>query len=259
MKERVGEVFAGTISAVTAFGIFVALDAIYIEGLVRPELGEDYFQFDPIKHQMLWRAQRQAFPSRRPGPGQAGTCRPGKQQDRFRCWRPLMPRGRRGSCRRRRHLIPGAGAAGRQPARVGSGGSPGRMSRPPAKPCRRRKSGSQACRQKAAPLQDRGKAPAKKAAKSGARSDPDGAGRSDEINPSGRLNRLRPLAVNLPGTSIGRNLVVHTCNAQTDLDELIGSEQWEGSRLLFRLRPAGAGHAQGRGTGPGEQRRAIGP
>ncbi len=31
--------------------------------------------------------------------------------------------------------------------------------------------------------------------------------------------------------------MVHTCNAQTDLDELIGSEQWEGSRLLFRYGP----------------------
>jgi len=54
MKERIGEVFDGTISAVTGFGIFVALDAIYIEGLVHvSELGEDYFQFDNIKHQML--------------------------------------------------------------------------------------------------------------------------------------------------------------------------------------------------------------
>ena len=54
MKERVGEVFDGTISAVTAFGIFVALDQVYIEGLVHvSELGQDYFQFDNIKHQML--------------------------------------------------------------------------------------------------------------------------------------------------------------------------------------------------------------
>ena len=54
MKERIGEVFDGTISAVTGFGIFVALDAIYVEGLVHvSELGEDYFQFDNVKHQML--------------------------------------------------------------------------------------------------------------------------------------------------------------------------------------------------------------
>ncbi len=54
MKERIGEVFTGTISAVTAFGIFVALDEVYVEGLVHvSELGQDYFQFDNVKHQML--------------------------------------------------------------------------------------------------------------------------------------------------------------------------------------------------------------
>ena len=50
MKERIGEEFSGTISAETAFGIFVALDTIYIEGLVHvSELGAAYFQFDNIK------------------------------------------------------------------------------------------------------------------------------------------------------------------------------------------------------------------
>ena len=54
MKERIGEVFDGTISAVTAFGIFVALDSVYVEGLVHvSDLGADYYQFDNIKHQML--------------------------------------------------------------------------------------------------------------------------------------------------------------------------------------------------------------
>ena len=54
MKERIGESFSGTISAVTSFGIFVALDEVYVEGLIHvSELGEEYFQFDNIKHQML--------------------------------------------------------------------------------------------------------------------------------------------------------------------------------------------------------------
>ena len=62
MKERIGEEFSGTISAVTAFGIFVALDTIYIEGLVHvSELGADYFQFDNIKHQMLGERTGQRF------------------------------------------------------------------------------------------------------------------------------------------------------------------------------------------------------
>ncbi|MDR2637381.1 MAG: ribonuclease R [Zoogloeaceae bacterium] len=62
MKERIGEVFAGSIAAVTAFGIFVALDEVYVEGLVHvSELGADYFQFDPVKHQMLGERTGQRF------------------------------------------------------------------------------------------------------------------------------------------------------------------------------------------------------
>jgi ribonuclease R len=54
MKERIGEEFDGTIAAVVPFGVFVALDSVYVEGLVHvSELGEDYFQYDNIKHQML--------------------------------------------------------------------------------------------------------------------------------------------------------------------------------------------------------------
>ncbi|MDR3086433.1 MAG: S1 RNA-binding domain-containing protein, partial [Azoarcus sp.] len=54
MRDRIGEEFDGTISAVVPFGAFVALDTVYVEGLVHvSELGEDYFQFDATKHQML--------------------------------------------------------------------------------------------------------------------------------------------------------------------------------------------------------------
>ncbi len=54
MRDRIGESFAGTIAAVVPFGIFVALDEVYVEGLVHvSELGEEYFQYDSVKHQML--------------------------------------------------------------------------------------------------------------------------------------------------------------------------------------------------------------
>jgi ribonuclease R len=54
MREHLGSVFDGTISSVTGFGIFIALDGIYTEGLVHvSELGQDYFHFDATKHQML--------------------------------------------------------------------------------------------------------------------------------------------------------------------------------------------------------------
>ena len=54
MRDRIGEEFHGTIAGVVPFGVFVALDSVYVEGLVHvSELGEDYFQFDNVKHQML--------------------------------------------------------------------------------------------------------------------------------------------------------------------------------------------------------------
>lgn len=53
IKNKLGEEFNGTISAVTQFGIFVQLDDIYIEGLVHiTELGADYFQFDDARHEL---------------------------------------------------------------------------------------------------------------------------------------------------------------------------------------------------------------
>jgi ribonuclease R len=46
MRDKIGEVFTGKISAVTSFGVFVLLDGVYVEGLVHiSELGKDYFHF----------------------------------------------------------------------------------------------------------------------------------------------------------------------------------------------------------------------
>ncbi len=54
MQDKVGEEFSGTVSSVTSFGIFVALDDVYVEGLVHiSELGTDYFHFDQAKHRLL--------------------------------------------------------------------------------------------------------------------------------------------------------------------------------------------------------------
>ncbi len=54
MRERVGESFQASISGVAPFGIFVALDEVYVEGMVHvSELGNDYFQFDAGRHQLL--------------------------------------------------------------------------------------------------------------------------------------------------------------------------------------------------------------
>ena len=54
MQDRIGESFEGSISGVTGFGVFVALDDIYIEGLVHiSELGRDYYHFDAGKHELM--------------------------------------------------------------------------------------------------------------------------------------------------------------------------------------------------------------
>ncbi len=51
MMDKVGQEFAGRVSGVTSFGIFVELIDIYVEGLVHiSTLPEDYYQFDPIHH-----------------------------------------------------------------------------------------------------------------------------------------------------------------------------------------------------------------
>jgi ribonuclease R len=53
MQDKIGEVFAGTVSGVTHFGLFVTLDGLNVDGLVHvTELGNDYFHFDPIHHAM---------------------------------------------------------------------------------------------------------------------------------------------------------------------------------------------------------------
>ncbi|MBN8476251.1 ribonuclease R [Sulfuritalea sp.] len=54
MKDRVGEIFEGSISSVVPFGIFVALDGVFVEGLVHvSDLGQDYFHFEEKSHAMV--------------------------------------------------------------------------------------------------------------------------------------------------------------------------------------------------------------
>jgi ribonuclease R len=62
MQDKVGETYTGTIGGVTAFGCFVALDDLYVEGLLHiSELGKDYYHFDPIKHELLGERTKQRY------------------------------------------------------------------------------------------------------------------------------------------------------------------------------------------------------
>jgi ribonuclease R len=54
MQDKLGEVYDGTVSGVTSFGLFVALDDVYVEGLLHvTELGNDYFHHEKARHEMV--------------------------------------------------------------------------------------------------------------------------------------------------------------------------------------------------------------
>ena len=53
MRERVGEQFAGRITGVAPFGVFVTLNELYVDGLVHvSELGSEYFQYNEASHEL---------------------------------------------------------------------------------------------------------------------------------------------------------------------------------------------------------------
>ncbi len=53
MREHLGEEFGGVVSSVTAFGVFVTLDTLFVEGLVHiTELGGDYYRFDEARQEL---------------------------------------------------------------------------------------------------------------------------------------------------------------------------------------------------------------
>ncbi|MDW5441856.1 ribonuclease R [Polaromonas sp. SM01] len=53
MREHLGEEFGGVVTSAAGFGIFVTLDAMYVEGLVHiTELGGEYFRFDEARQEL---------------------------------------------------------------------------------------------------------------------------------------------------------------------------------------------------------------
>ena len=62
MQGKVGELYEGTISGVTSFGMFVELDNIYVEGLVHiTALPVDYYHFDPVGHRLNGERQGKSY------------------------------------------------------------------------------------------------------------------------------------------------------------------------------------------------------
>jgi ribonuclease R len=61
MKDKVGERFAGVISAVVEFGLFVELERWFVEGLVRVEDLGGGFELDPVLHALVDPTTGRAF------------------------------------------------------------------------------------------------------------------------------------------------------------------------------------------------------
>ena len=62
MREHVGESFAGVVTAVTGFGLFVELTDIYVEGLVHiSALPADYYHFDATHHRLAGERSGRSF------------------------------------------------------------------------------------------------------------------------------------------------------------------------------------------------------
>ncbi len=62
MMDKVGEVFEGTITSATGFGLFVELDKIYVEGLIHvTSLDHDYYHFDAAHHRLVGERTGQVF------------------------------------------------------------------------------------------------------------------------------------------------------------------------------------------------------
>lgn len=62
LRDQVGAVFHGLVSAATSFGLFVELKDLYVEGLVHiTALPHDYYRFEPAQHRLVGERTRKVF------------------------------------------------------------------------------------------------------------------------------------------------------------------------------------------------------
>lgn len=62
MSSRIGQEYAGKVTGVTSFGLFVALDDEFIEGLVHvTSLKNDYYRYDAIRHQLVGEVTKSSY------------------------------------------------------------------------------------------------------------------------------------------------------------------------------------------------------
>jgi ribonuclease R len=62
MVDKIGEEYEGIITGVTAFGIFIQLKELHVEGMVHvTNLERDFYEFDPIGHRLIGERSGQVF------------------------------------------------------------------------------------------------------------------------------------------------------------------------------------------------------
>ena len=62
LLDKVGAEYDGIITGVASFGVFVELEAIYVEGLVHvTSLPKDYYRFDPVSHKLSGERANRVF------------------------------------------------------------------------------------------------------------------------------------------------------------------------------------------------------
>ncbi|PYQ02245.1 MAG: ribonuclease R [Acidobacteria bacterium] len=62
MTDKLGEVYQGYVTGVQAFGLFVELEEIYVQGLVHvSSMTDDYYRFDERAHALKGENRRQAY------------------------------------------------------------------------------------------------------------------------------------------------------------------------------------------------------
>jgi ribonuclease R len=53
MRDHLGQEYAGTITGVATFGLFVQLESLFVEGMIHiSELGGDYYQYDEARQEL---------------------------------------------------------------------------------------------------------------------------------------------------------------------------------------------------------------
>jgi ribonuclease R len=62
IEDKVGETYRGMVTSVHAFGFFVELLDIYVEGLVHvSSLGDDFYQYEEDRHRLIGMNRRREF------------------------------------------------------------------------------------------------------------------------------------------------------------------------------------------------------